>query len=232
MKPVELLEILHTAERLKDVTRHSYTSGGRHESVAEHSWRITLMAFLLRDEFPELDMDKVLRMCLIHDLGECFTGDIPAFDKTADDSAREEELLGAWVAQLPQPVRGEMAELYAEMEAFGTPETSTMLVIKDPFTPSASVSIPQPKDLISCCGNFLKIFRKIWSRAAKKPRSAESAMPPQSTGRAGRSPALPVHSPCQFIRHARFSPPSRAGSPCAGGSGTAKTPHFRSRRCG
>ena len=54
MKPVELLEILHTAERLKDVTRHSYTSGGRHESVAEHSWRITLMAFLLRDEFPEL----------------------------------------------------------------------------------------------------------------------------------------------------------------------------------
>ena len=70
MKPVELLEILHTAERLKDVTRHSYTSGGRHESVAEHSWRITLMAFLLRDEFPELDMDKVLRMCLIHDLGE------------------------------------------------------------------------------------------------------------------------------------------------------------------
>lgn len=109
MKPVELLEILHTAERLKDVTRHSYTSGGRHESVAEHSWRITLMAFLLRDEFPELDMDKVLRMCLIHDLGECFTGDIPAFDKTADDSAREEELLGAWVAQLPQSVRGEMA---------------------------------------------------------------------------------------------------------------------------
>ena len=119
MKPVELLEILHTAERLKDVTRHSYTSGGRHESVAEHSWRITLMAFLLRDEFPELDMDKVLRMCLIHDLGECFTGDIPAADKTADDSAREEELLGAWVAQLPQPVRGEMAELYAEMEAPG-----------------------------------------------------------------------------------------------------------------
>lgn len=98
--------------------------------------------------------------------------------------------------------------------------------------PSASVSMPQPKDLVSYCGNFLKIFRKIWSRAAKKPRSAESAMPSQSTGRAGRSPALPVHSPCQFIRHARFSPPSRAGSPCAGGSGTAKTPHFRSRRCG
>ena len=77
------------------------------------------------DSVPEnkvTDYKNLVRMCLIHDLGECFTGDIPAFDKTADDSAREEELLGAWVAQLPQPVRGEMAELYAEMEALGTPE--------------------------------------------------------------------------------------------------------------
>lgn len=83
MEPEKLLEALHTAEKLKDTTRHCYTSKGRHESVAEHSWRIALMAFWLRDEFPQADMDKVIRMCLIHDLGECFTGDIPAFDKTA-----------------------------------------------------------------------------------------------------------------------------------------------------
>ena len=76
MTPTELLAALHTAEKLKDTTRHCYTSGGRHESVAEHSWRIALMAFFLRDAFPEADMDKVARMCLIHDLGECFTGDI------------------------------------------------------------------------------------------------------------------------------------------------------------
>ena len=89
MKPMELLAVLHTAERLKDTTRHCYTSQGRHESVAEHSWRVTLMAYLMRDEFPELDMDKVMQMCLIHDLGECFTGDIPSFEKTAADTARE-----------------------------------------------------------------------------------------------------------------------------------------------
>ena len=53
MRPSELLAALHTAEKLKDTTRHCYTSGGRHESVAEHSWRIALMAFFLRDEFPE-----------------------------------------------------------------------------------------------------------------------------------------------------------------------------------
>ena len=79
MDPRALLTTLATAYRLKDATRHSYTEGGRHESVAEHSWMATLMAFFLRDEFPEADMDKVIRMCIIHDLGECFTGDIPTF---------------------------------------------------------------------------------------------------------------------------------------------------------
>ena len=93
MEPEKLLEALHTAEKLKDTTRHCYTSQGRHESVAEHSWRIALMALWLRDEFPQADMGKVIRMCLIHDLGECFTGDIPAFDKTAADEVKEETLL-------------------------------------------------------------------------------------------------------------------------------------------
>ena len=108
MEPEKLLEALHTAEKLKDTTRHCYTSKGRHESVAEHSWRIALMAFWLRDEFPQADMDKVIRMCLIHDLGECFTGDIPAFDKTAADEAAEEALLSRWVDSLPEPVCTEM----------------------------------------------------------------------------------------------------------------------------
>ena len=61
MDAKRFLEIVHFAERLKDVTRHAYTSGGRHESVAEHSWRLCLMAFFLRDEFPDADMDKVAR---------------------------------------------------------------------------------------------------------------------------------------------------------------------------
>ena len=79
MEARALLDALHVAERLKDETRHCYTSGGRHESVAEHSWRIALMAFWMKDEFPDVDIDKVIRMCLIHDLGECFIGDIPTF---------------------------------------------------------------------------------------------------------------------------------------------------------
>ena len=90
MTPRQLLDILRVAERLKDTTRHCYTSGGRHESVAEHSWRMTLMAYLVESVFPRADMNKVIRMCLIHDLGECFVGDIPAFEKTAAHEAEEE----------------------------------------------------------------------------------------------------------------------------------------------
>lgn len=122
MKPTELLSILHTAEHLKEVTRHAYTSGGRHESVAEHSWRLALMALFLRDEFPEADMDKVIRMGLIHDLGEIFTGDIPTFLKTAADTQKEDSLLEQWVATLPAPYCGEMSALYDEMNALQTVE--------------------------------------------------------------------------------------------------------------
>ena len=122
MKPDELLAILHTAAALKDTTRHCYTAQGRHESVAEHSWRLTLMAYFLRSQFPELDMDKVTAMCLIHDLGECFTGDIPTFEKTQADTEREDSLLAQWVAALPQPYCTEMKALYQEMDALETPE--------------------------------------------------------------------------------------------------------------
>lgn len=122
MEPVTLLHLLHTAGKLKDTTRHCFTPGGRHESVGEHSWRLALMAFWLSDEFPELDMNRVIRMCLIHDLGEAFTGDIPTFDKTAADEEREEQLLSAWVDDMPEPLRTEMQQLYREMALRATPE--------------------------------------------------------------------------------------------------------------
>ena len=115
MEARKLLEVLQIAERLKDATRHCYTKNGRHESVAEHSWMMTLMAYFMKDEFPQVDMNKVIQMCIIHDLGECFTGDIPTFDKTKMDEETEENLLYNWVRTLPENYANEMITLYEEM---------------------------------------------------------------------------------------------------------------------
>lgn len=116
MKTTELMDIMHKAEKLKDTMRHCYTSEGRRESVAEHSWRIALMAYFVKDEYPDVDIDRVIRMCLIHDLGEIFTGDIPVFMKKEEDELEEERILNEWVQSLPEPYAAEMTELYREME--------------------------------------------------------------------------------------------------------------------
>ena len=124
MTPQEVLDILHVAERLKCNTRHCDTSTGRRESVAEHSWRLCLFAMLLEQEpeFRSLDTGRVLRMCLIHDLGETFTGDIPAFSKSAQDEGREQALYEDWIAQFPPANRAQFQALLAEMTALATPE--------------------------------------------------------------------------------------------------------------
>ncbi|WP_346891596.1 HD domain-containing protein [Clostridium sp. UBA3887] len=122
MNTATFLEILTVAEKLKCNTRHSWTSSGRHESVAEHSWRTALMALLMRDEFPEIDMNKVIRMCLIHDLGEAFTGDIPTFEKKEEDSEKEDEMFFKWIATFHTPYREEFTELLKEMNELETDE--------------------------------------------------------------------------------------------------------------
>ncbi len=66
---------------------------------------------------------KIIKMCLIHDLGEAF-GDIPAFEKTDKDSEKEADVLGEWVKTLPEPFNKEMSELYQEMEKQQTLEAS------------------------------------------------------------------------------------------------------------
>ena len=122
MEPKQLLEILQVAARLKTTPRHCETAPGRAESVADHSWRVALMAMLLTPEFPEADMNKVVRMCLIHDLGEAFTGDIPTFEKTEADVQKEDDLYAAWVDTLPPETKAEFSSLLAEMNALQTTE--------------------------------------------------------------------------------------------------------------
>ena len=79
MNQRKLIEFMIVIEKLKCNTLHSWTSSGRQKSVAEHSWRCAVMALLCAGEYPDIDINKVVKMILIHDLGEAVTGDISSF---------------------------------------------------------------------------------------------------------------------------------------------------------
>lgn len=125
----DFLDFMGLAERLKCATRHCTNSRGDPESVAEHSWRAALMALLLEPEFPGVDINKVMRMCVIHDLGEAVTGDIPTFLKTEKDEAVEDRAVEDLLATLPEESRRELSGLFAEMNALVTPEARLFKII-------------------------------------------------------------------------------------------------------
>lgn len=122
MKQRELLDFLRKLECLKTNGRHSTTAGGITETVAAHSWRLAVFAMLVSPEFPELDGNKLLRMCLVHDFGEAITGDIPSFLKTKEHEATEDNAVKALLSTLPEPHRTELTTLFAEMDAQETKE--------------------------------------------------------------------------------------------------------------
>ena len=115
----KFIEFLNIIEKLKCNTRHSWTSTGRRESVAEHSHRCAVMALLCADEFPELDMNKVIKMCLIHDFGEAVTGDIPSFLKTDDHERTEDMAIDSLCSLVPE---AGLSPLFEEMREMKTPE--------------------------------------------------------------------------------------------------------------
>lgn len=118
-----LSDFMALAEKLKCRTRHSWTSSGRRESVAEHTYRLCVFAWLVKDEFPQYDMDRVIKLCLFHDLGEAVTGDVPCFMKDENDERREEEALEDIAGMLPQPYKEELQEIFREMREMKSPES-------------------------------------------------------------------------------------------------------------
>ncbi|MEH3145763.1 MAG: HD domain-containing protein [Methylobacterium frigidaeris] len=117
------LAFIRSAESLKDVLRSGFTSRGRAESTAEHTWRLCLLALVFEDRLTGLDFPKLLRMCLVHDLGEAIGGDIPATAAgAAGKAAQERRDLTQLLAPLPPGLRTSLLALWDEYEAAAGPE--------------------------------------------------------------------------------------------------------------
>jgi putative hydrolases of HD superfamily len=119
------LDFLRAAESLKTAHRSGWTTAGQQESVAEHTWRLCLMAMVLHPAFPEVDFAKLVKICIVHDLGEAIGGDIPApvqAQQGASKSGDERRDLMTLVEPLPQAQRAEILELWDEYEAAASPE--------------------------------------------------------------------------------------------------------------
>jgi len=114
-----IIEFLRQAEQLKTVVRTSWTSGGQPESVASHTWRLCLMALVLGPSFPEVDLGRLLQICIVHDLGEAIGGDIPAIrqDMNAPKAGQERNDLLMLVESLPAPLQQTILALWDEYEA-------------------------------------------------------------------------------------------------------------------
>lgn len=119
-----ILHFLEEAERLKDVLRSAHSASGRCESTAEHSWRLCLWAMSLSPWLPNLDTDRLLRLCVLHDLGEALHGDTPATEQADDPhkSAREAADFDTLTGGLPTTLRQEFRALWREYEDAATPE--------------------------------------------------------------------------------------------------------------
>ena len=117
------LKVLKLAERLKFELRHSYTSSGRQESVAEHTWRMSLMAVLIGPYLDQpVNMEKLLKMIIIHDLIEAEAGDVSALDVLRNPAVKTEKEQRERAAienlrrQLDSPVGEEVYRLWYEFE--------------------------------------------------------------------------------------------------------------------
>ena len=119
-----LYRFFEAAGALKDTLRSGHTPEGRAESVAEHSWRLALMAVVLAPHEPELDALEVVKLCLVHDLGEALEGDVPAVAQHAasDRTARERRDLATLAAPAPAALQAELLRLYDDYAGARTEE--------------------------------------------------------------------------------------------------------------
>ena len=113
-------------DKEKNILRQTHLSGhGRRENDAEHAWHMAIMAYLLREySNEEVDIARVMLMCLIHDIVEIEAGDTYAYDteNLKTQKARETEAKEKLYSLLPEDQKQELIALFDEFEESQTPE--------------------------------------------------------------------------------------------------------------
>lgn len=114
-------------DKVKNIYRQTHLSNnGRNENDAEHSWHMAIMAYLLREYANEdVDITRVMLMCLIHDIVEIDAGDTYAYDSEGlqTQKAREEAAKQRIFSMLPEEQATEFIVLFDEFNAYETAES-------------------------------------------------------------------------------------------------------------
>ncbi len=122
------IDFVREVDRLKNVFRQTLLMDGtRYENDAEHSWHGCLRAMLLHESTDSADLDvlRVIKMLLVHDIVEIEAGDTYCYDEEAhrDKAAREEAAADRLFGLLPEEQAAQVRELWEEFEAMQTPES-------------------------------------------------------------------------------------------------------------
>ena len=120
----KVIRFIKEIENLKSVTRTAWTKTGRRESTAEHSWRLAMLLMVLSDDFKDLDIDKAIKMSLVHDLGELYDGDISAKLQNDNDNKAymEEKAMRRMLTTLPDGISEKIYDLWKEYNECCTKE--------------------------------------------------------------------------------------------------------------
>jgi len=126
----EVLQFIKSAEKLKIELRRGKTSADARESVADHCWRVSLIILILSPLLDqEIDVEKALKLSIVHDLGEILTGDLPYYYFLGDKKKLEEKHLKERLSilklteKLPSEVKNEIIDLWDEFERMESVES-------------------------------------------------------------------------------------------------------------
>ena len=169
----KIFNFLHAIENLKSTLRYSKTTSGRTESSADHSWRLALTTFIIADELKlDLDVNRSIKIALVHDLAEALTGDIDAIliaegKVSAEDKNKQEiEAIIKLKETLPETIGKQISDLWYEYDKCTTREAKFVKALDKietltQFAESGYKIYDQPEFIANYANKSVKQFPEL-----------------------------------------------------------------------